>query len=73
MLARPLHVSKKGKTKQPTQKWLPCIWKRELSLAETSSALNAPTAQVSAIEVSGFKPTLKVCEHNRATYASHYI
>jgi len=44
---------------------------RELSLAETPSALTASTtAQISAIEVTGFKPTLKMCEHNRAAHAS---
>jgi len=47
------------------------MWKWELSLAETADMLKAPTtAQVSAIKVSGFKLTLKVCEHNRAAHAS---
>jgi len=40
-------------------------------LAEISGALKAPTAaEVSAIEVSRFKPTLKVGEHNRVAHAS---
>jgi len=77
-IERQLHVSKVDKSKEngkdqasDTYQWLPCTWKWELSLADLSGAPKAPTiAQASAIEVSGFKPTLKVCEHNCVAHAS---
>ena len=62
MQARTAEARRKGKTKQAT-------FENDFQ-AYGTSALTSLTAFSSAIEVSGFKPPLKVCEHNRAAHTS---
>ena len=67
--SRPKEVEKKDQAKQHLTV---TSVRMEVRRAETSSVLTAPTTdQISAIEVCGFKPTRKVCEHNRVAHASH--